>query len=385
MTASPPGPAGETFPWSRAVGALLSWFEKNRRDLPWRRERDPYRVWISEVMLQQTRVETVVPYFREFLRRFPTVEALAAATEEEVLRVWEGLGYYARARRLPAAARAVLGRGGFPREGASLRRLPGFGPYTAGAVASLAFGRREPVLDGNVKRLWCRLFAVEEPPTGKTLARLWDLSRRAVAEGPPGPVNEALMELGALVCTPRRPSCPACPLAFACRALALGEPEAYPRRPPRRPLPVVRAAVAILWRGPRFAVAQRPAHGLLGGLWELPGGKVEEGESPREAVLRELREELGAEAEVAGALPEVRHAYSHFRVVLYPFECRLPRGAAPLRPSAPLRWIAPEERGTLPLPAATRKILDARFGPAAARAAESAGSWEGAGGKGGAP
>lgn len=385
MTPGPAAPAAPPFPWRRALQALASWFAANRRDLPWRRERDPYRVWISEVMLQQTRVETVVPYFEEFLRRFPTVEALASATEEEVLRAWEGLGYYARARRLPAAARAVLALGGFPREGEALRRLPGFGPYTAGAVASLAFGRREPVLDGNVKRLWCRLFAVEEPLSARTLKVLWGFSRRAVAEGSPGEVNEALMELGALVCTPRRPACPACPLAFACRALAQGDPEAYPRRLPRRALPEVRAAVAILWRGSRFAVTQRPSDGLLGGLWELPGGKVEEGETPPEAVVRELREELDARAEVADVLPEVRHAYSHFRVILHPFECRLQRGAPPLRPLAPLRWIAPEERGALPFPAATRKILDARFGPAARRAAEGPGPWEGRPGEEGTP
>lgn len=369
-------PAAPTFPWRRARKALRAWFGENRRDLPWRRERDPYRVWISEVMLQQTRVETAIPYFRAFLRRFPDLRSLALATEEEVLKAWEGLGYYARARRLPAAARAILAAGGFPRDAQALRRLPGFGPYTAGAVASLAFGRREPVLDGNVKRLWSRLFAVEKPLTGGTLSLLWDFSRRAVAEGPPGEVNEALMELGALVCTPRRPSCPACPLAFACRARVLGHPEAYPRRASRKPLPEIRAAVAILWRGSRFAVTRRPSGGLLGGLWELPGGKVEAGESPEEAVVRELWEELGARAEGVEALPEVRHAYSHFRVILHPFECRLAEGSSFSRTAAPCRWIAPEERADLPFPAATRKILDARFGLGIPRAAEKGGPWE---------
>ncbi len=375
MTVPSAVPAAPPFPWRRARRDLLDWFRENRRDLPWRRERDPYRVWISEVMLQQTRVETVIPYFRAFLRRFPSLESLASADEGEVLKVWEGLGYYARARRLPAAARAILAAGGFPQDAEALRRLPGFGPYTAGAVASLAFGRREPVLDGNVKRLWCRLFAVEEPLVGKTVALLWGFSRKAVAEGPPGEVNEALMELGALVCTPRRPSCPACPLAFACRARLLGDPEAYPRRASRKPLPEVRAAVAILWSGSRFAVTRRPSGGLLGGLWELPGGKVEAGESPEEAVVRELWEELGARAEVVGALPEVRHAYSHFRVVLHPFECRPAKGSSFSRTTAPCRWIAPEERADLPFPAATRKILDARFGAGVPKAAEEAGPW----------
>lgn len=360
------------FPWKAAVEDLLDWYERNARDLPWRRDRDPYRVWISEVMLQQTRVETVLGYYRRFLESFPDLDRLADAQDEHVLKVWEGLGYYARARRLPEAARAIRALGGFPRDAQGLLNLPGFGPYTAGAVASIAFGRPAPVLDGNIRRVWCRLFALGEPQGPSLKERLWDLSKRAVEAGPPGQVNQALMELGATVCTPRRPRCEPCPLRLRCAAAAEGRPQAYPVPKPRKALPEQVAAVALLWRGDRFLVARRPPQGLLGGLWELPGGKVEAGEHPQEAVVREVREELGAECRVLAALPVVRHAYSHFKVVLHPFDCRLAAGSPlPSSPAVPLKWISPAERHGLPFPAATLRIFENRFGPSL-RAAEEA-------------
>ncbi|MEW5763976.1 MAG: A/G-specific adenine glycosylase [Acidobacteriota bacterium] len=360
----------ETFPWKAAVGRLLAWYRSSARDLPWRRDRDPYRVWISEVMLQQTRVSTAGPYFERFLRRFPTLEHLAEAETDEVLKAWEGLGYYARARRLPEAARAIRAAGGFPRDAKALLSLPGFGPYTAGAVASIAFGLPEPVLDGNVRRVWCRLFALGEPDGGDLRRRLWDLSRLAVQSGPPGDVNQALMELGATVCGPRRPACPTCPLRRECAAAGEGRPESYPVPRARKAHPEWAVAVALLWRGDRFLVTKRPPGGLLGGLWELPGGKVEEGESPEGALAREIREEVGADCEILAGLPVVRHAYSHFKVVLHPFDCRLAPGSPPPAPAVPHRWILPEERGSLAFPAATNRIFERRFAAEDLRAAE---------------
>ncbi len=370
----------EAFPWKEAIGGLLAWYGESARDLPWRRDRDPYRVWISEVMLQQTRVSTAGPYFERFLERFPTLDHLAEAGSDEVLKAWEGLGYYARARRLPEAARAIRARGGFPLDASALLSLPGFGPYTAGAVASIAFGLPEPVLDGNVRRVWCRLFALGEPHGPSLRRKLWGLSRLAVRAGPPGEVNQALMELGATVCTPRRPACSACPLRRECAAAREGRPEFYPAWRARKVLPERTVAVALLWRADRFLVAKRRPEGLLGGLWELPGGKVEPGESPEEAVVREVREELGADCRVHTDLPVVRHAYSHFKVVLHPFDCRLVRGASEPRCERPLRWILPEERGLLAFPAATNRIFARRFAEPTLRAAEEpAGFGEGEG------
>jgi A/G-specific adenine glycosylase len=361
----------ETFPWKRAVRRLLAWYGRNARDLPWRLDRDPYRVWISEVMLQQTRVSTAAPYFERFLERFPTLDHLAEAHPDEVLKVWEGLGYYARARRLSEAARALRAGGGFPAQAAALQRIPGFGPYTAGAVASIAFGLPEPVLDGNVRRVWCRLFALGEPDGRSLRERLWDLSRRAVEAGPPGDVNQALMELGATVCAPRKPSCDACPLRDLCVAAGEGRAEAYPALRAKKVLPEWRVAVALLWRGERFLVAQRRPEGLLGGLWELPGGKVEAGETPEQALAREIAEELGTSVLAVAELPCVKHAYSHFKVDLRPFDCRLERGAPEPKSDRPLRWILPAERHDLAFPAATLRIFEDRFGPSL-RAAEAA-------------
>ena len=243
---------------------LLSWFATARRDLPWRKEpRDPYRVWVSEVMLQQTRVEVVVPYYRRFLRRFPTLEALAAAPLDDVLALWSGLGYYARARNLHRAARAC--GGALPSTSAELRALPGFGPYTAAAVASLAFGEDVPLVDGNVARVLARAFAIPGDP--KTQA--WKIARDLLPPGRGGQFNEALMELGATVCTPRAPDCPHCPIRPVCRGK--DEPAKFPaaRKRPVRPLLEWRA-LALTRKDGAVLLARRPAEALFGGLWDLP-------------------------------------------------------------------------------------------------------------------
>lgn len=252
---------------------LLRWFNRARRDLPWRRTSDPYAIWVSEVMLQQTQVDTVIPYWTAFLGRFPNVRALAKAPLEEVLHAWKGLGYYRRARLLHAAAHAVVEKhdGALPQTAAGLRELPGFGRYTAGAVASLAFGEQSPVVDGNVARVLSRLFEVEgrpgEPAREQTL---WALAENLVVGPRPGDLNQALMELGALVCTPARPDCAHCPVRRSCRALASNRVEALPRPRVRKPpRPETRYAV-FARQGAKVLVARRSAHGLYGGLWELP-------------------------------------------------------------------------------------------------------------------
>lgn len=340
---------------------LLAWYDAGHRDLPWRRTRDPYRIWVSEVMLQQTQVDTVIPYYERFLDRFPTVAALAAASDEDVLKVWEGLGYYARARHLHTAARSVAAAGGtFPDRFEALAALPGVGRSTAGAVASIAAGAPHPVLDGNVRRVLCRLFAVgRDPRTPPVERRLWRLAALLLDPERPGDYNQALMELGATVCTPRGPRCGDCPVAALCRARARGLAEDLPIHSRRPPLPHHEVAVGVIRRDDgAVLIARRPAEGLLGGLWEFPGGKREEGESLEDCLRREVREELGIEVEVGERFATVRHAYTHFKVTLHAFHCRHRSGEPRALGCTAWRWVAPAELDAYPMPAANRKLLE---------------------------
>ena len=329
---------------------LLAWYRANRRDLPWRRTRDPYAIWLSEAMLQQTRVETVIPYWERFLARFPSVEALAEADLEAVYGMWAGLGYYSRARNLHAAARAIVERhgGALPSEPSLLRELPGVGRYTAGAIASIAFGRPEPVLDGNVERVLARILPVREDVKAKAgAARLW-AAAAALAGGPsPGDVNQALMELGALVCTPRAPRCLACPVRAHCAAQAEGDAELLPVRPARSAPRPVRAVAALVLRGGRALFVKRPAGGLLGGLWELPGGELARGEKPDDAVRRHLRERTGLELDALAPAGEVEHVFTHRHLRLRLFRADAAPGRVRLDGIEAHRWLAPARAGEL--------------------------------------
>jgi A/G-specific adenine glycosylase len=340
--------------------ALLAWYRANKRDLPWRRTRDPYAIWISEAMLQQTRVETVIPYWERFLARFPDVGALATADVEDVYALWAGLGYYSRARNLHAAARAVADRhaGRLPDDAEALRALPGIGRYTAGAIASIAFDRPEPILDGNVERVLARVLALREDVKSKPAAtRLWDAAA-ALAGGPaPGDLNQALMELGALVCTPRAPRCLACPLVDLCAARRAGDAESLPVRAPKAPPRAVRAVAALLSRGGRALFVKRPPGGLLGGLWELPGGELARGEKAEDALRRHLRERVGLELDAAAPAGEVEHVFTHRRLRLQLFRGEAAPGRVHLAGFEAHRWLAPARSGELAHGALTRKAL----------------------------
>ncbi|HKK26640.1 MAG TPA: 8-oxo-dGTP diphosphatase MutT [Gemmatimonadota bacterium] len=347
------------------AAALLAWFDARSRDVPWRDEADPYRIWVAEVMAQQTRIDTVRAYWAPFLERFPDVEALAGAELDEVLKAWEGLGYYARARRLHRAAREVVADygGELPGEPERLRELPGIGPYTAGAIASLAFGRAEPAIDGNVRRVLCRLFDLPDPGRAELEERARALlraggARGGPARGRPGDLNQALMDLGSGVCTPRGPDCAVCPVRDACRALERGTVGIRPEPRSRGPVPHHDVATAVVWREGRVLITRRPPEGLLGGLWEFPGGKVEEGETPRQAARRELWEELGIEIETGEALGRVEHAYSHFRITLHAFHARLVSGEPQPREADALAWAAPEALGDYAFPAANLRLIE---------------------------
>ncbi|MBN1642639.1 MAG: A/G-specific adenine glycosylase [Anaerolineae bacterium] len=342
---------------------LLAWADDALRDLPWRQVRDPYRVWVSEIMLQQTRVETVIPYYLRWMKQFPTIAALAQADLGDVLKAWEGLGYYARGRNLHRAAQIVVEEHGgrLPDTRDALLALPGIGPYTVGAILSLAFDQDAAVLDGNVRRVLSRLYAIDDHPReAATRQRLWALAEAMVPSGRAGRFNEALMDLGAMVCTPRAPHCGLCPLNPVCEALARGDPEGYPLRRRRTPTPHYSVAAGVIWQDERLLIAQRPLDGLLGGLWEFPGGKQEPGETLPECLQRELREELDIEVTVGTKITVVRHAFTHFRVTVYAFDCRY-RSAGPPKALGvrDWRWVTLEELDDYALPVVDRKIAAA--------------------------
>ena len=340
---------------------LLAWYQQNRRDLPWRRSLDPYAIWISESMLQQTRVETVIPYYERFLKRFPDVHALADAPVDDVLGAWSGLGYYSRARNLHAAARHVVERHGgeIPDDPQALRALPGVGRYTAGAVASIAFDRPEAVVDGNVTRVLARLYGLRENvKRPATIRRLWELAAD-LARGPqPGDLNQALMELGATLCTPRAPKCPHCPVRRRCAAHRKGDPEDLPvstRAARRKPLAAVAAWIP---RRGRVLAVKRPSGGLLGGLWDLPGGEMLGGESPPEALRRCLLEGVGLRVDSLEPLGAVRQAFTHRDLTLQVFRCAGPQGRVRLRGFEAHRWLSPSSLQRLPQGRATREALE---------------------------
>ena len=339
--------------------ATLQWFAEHRRSVPWREEPSPYRVWVSEIMLQQTRTDTVLPYFRRWMRRFPTLGSLAGADLGEVLKMWEGLGYYSRARNLHATARFVSAQlgGELPDDPEALRRLPGIGRYTANAIASIAFGKDVPVVDGNVSRVLSRLFAIESDITAAaTQERLWALATELLPRGKAATFNQALMEFGSRVCTPRRPACPRCTIRRWCAAYAAGSPEAYPRKK-RRVVPRVAATLGVIWQGDRVLVQRRPPQGFLGGLWEFPGGKRRGGETLRACLRRELQEEVGYRGAIGPKVMTIEHGYSMFHVTLHAYECVL-EGSV-LRPkAAEWRWATLEDLRDLPFPAANRRLLE---------------------------
>ena len=334
--------------------AVLERFDEHRRDLPWRRTADPYAIWVSEVMLQQTRVETVVPYYQRWLERFPTVAALAGAATDDVLREWQGLGYYSRARNLQRAARLVRERHGgrLPRDPSALRELPGVGEYTAGAVASIAYGARVPAVDGNVRRVLARVYDLERPTAAELRRRADDL----VPPDRPGDFNQALMELGATICTPRAPSCPHCPLAAWCQARRLGVQEQRPVPRPRGPVPHERVVCHVLVRDDGATLlVRRPEDGLLGGMWEFPG-------EPGAAATRpEVASWVRAGRPVADLEP-VQHTFSHKRITYEPRLLRLdpdpgaPRAALEPTPTGDVAWVDPADLAAFPLPVAQQRI-----------------------------
>lgn len=338
---------------------LLSWYRRNRRLLPWRASRDPYRVWLSEVMLQQTTVKAVLPYYERFLEHFPTLAALATAREEEVLAVWSGLGYYHRARNLLRGARHLVAQHGgrFPRSLEAALAVPGVGLYTASAVLSIAYGRSLPVVDGNVRRVLARLFALRGPRWLKD-GPYYNLAEELLDRDAPGDFNQALMELGALVCTARGPACAACPVGSRCEARARGLVDLLPESRARRASIDVTIAAALVEREGRVLLVRRPEGRLLGRMWELPQTGLE---STAVDLVRELRERHGLEIRCGPLVARARHAITHRRIALLGYRARLTR--RPAEDPERFRWAAPEEIAALPVSSMTRKLLKSAGSP----------------------
>ena len=339
---------------------LLYWYNVNRREMPWRGHLDPYAVWISEIMLQQTRVETVRPYFKRFLQRFPTICALASAPPADVLKLWEGLGYYSRARNLQAAARkiATAYHGHLPHSAATLGELPGIGPYTAAAIASICFGERVPVVDGNVARVfsrylgWCDDF--RKLPARQKLAD-WLQSQMAGIQSP-GDFNQAMMELGALICLPRTPDCAHCPLATTCHACRTNTQADFPVHPARAAVPTRHAIAVVIRRRGRVLLVQRREGGLLGGFWELPGGDAARKPDARAATAA-VRRQTGLAVSDLSDHGKLTHVFSHFRLRLAIYTCHQATGRIRITPTSQIRWASAADLARLPVATAHRRVL----------------------------
>ncbi|HEV2147084.1 MAG TPA: A/G-specific adenine glycosylase [Longimicrobiaceae bacterium] len=350
-----PLPPGEV---PRVRERLLAWYDAHRRDLPWRaalgEAPDPYRVWLSEVMLQQTRVETVRPYFARWLERFPTLDALAAAPLDDVLKQWEGLGYYSRARNFHRAVREVAERygGSVPGDAEAFRALPGVGRYTAGAVMSIAFGREAPLVDGNVRRLFARWTDAPEPEE----AELWALAEALVPGERPGDLNQAVMELGATVCVPRTPRCGACPVRETCRAFAHGTQDERPLPKRAKPVPHEDTASAVVEHEGRLLLVRRPADARLGGLWAFPWAVRRPGETAHAAAERAVRDGLEMEVRAGEEIGRVAHAFTHVRATYHAISCEWTGGAPRALQYDAWAWATPSELDGYALPVAQRKI-----------------------------
>lgn len=347
---------------ARLSSKLLTWYRLNKRSLPWRGplRSDSYAVWVSEIMLQQTRVEAVIPYFEKWMRLFPTVNALAKASEQRVLNAWEGLGYYSRARNLHKAAKIVARdyAGELPHDLDRLRKLPGIGRYTLGAIASIAFGMNAAALDGNIKRVYSRIFDVSEPvdtPRGEAL--LWEIAERQLPKKHAGDYNQALMDLGAAVCVPKNPRCSICPVMKLCKARQHGTQTLRPAKKPKQSLPHHIHAAGVFIKDGKVLLAKRPSEGLLGGMWEFPNGRVS-GE-PLEELAKALKTGYNlrlrqTRRKTAGMelLEVVQHAYTHFSVAVHVYRCELVSDMIGER----LKWIPIKKLGNYPMGKVDRQI-----------------------------
>jgi len=341
--------------------ALVRWYLEHKRDMPWRETRDPYRIWLSEVMLQQTQVKTVIPYYHRFLERFPTIEDLARADLQDILKMWEGLGYYARARNFHRAAGVVTNdySGSVPQDWETFIQLSGVGEYTAAAVQSLAFGHPHAVVDGNVKRVLARLFAIADPVNQpKTYKQFKVIASTLLDRKQPGNFNQAIMELGALICKPANPLCDQCPVQKDCISFLSDRVDEFPKKEKRKPVPTLHMVAGVIRKKGRFLITRRKPDGLLGGLWEFPGGEREAGETATAGCTRTIRETTGLKVKIDQHLTSINHAYTHFKITLEVFVCQAQPGSR-VRLNGPVDfdWIRPAQVDDYAFPKANLKFM----------------------------
>lgn len=338
---------------------LLAWFAEYQRPLPWRETYDPYEVWVSEIMLQQTQVVTVLPYFGRWMETLPTLQAVADASQETILKLWEGLGYYSRARNLQKTAKLICEQfqGEFPSEFETILSLPGIGRYTAGAIASIAFNQNAPIVDGNVTRVVCRLMDLREDPKSPAMVKvLWQLAEEWIPAGQARFFNQGLMELGATLCLSQQPSCLLCPVQRFCKAQQAGTLECVPAKTKRRPFTPVTTALAVIQNSGKFLIRKRPSEGLMGGLWEFPNINLNKNEEIKEALVEGIKQQYQIDITVDQALTTIKHGYTSFKVTLHCFLSYYPGAATePAPPST--QWVSLKDLDQFSFPAAHNKLI----------------------------
>ncbi len=329
--------------------------------MPWRTTKVPYHIWISEVMLQQTQVDTVIPYFNRFIAKFPTLQSLANADTQEVLKAWEGLGYYSRARNLQKAAKQLYyeHHSQFPTSYEHIQKIPGIGPYIGAAITSIAFGNPVPVVDGNVLRVFTRLWGLtDDIRLPKVRDQIFNQLTPFIQKSNPSDFNQGIMELGALICKPKNPECVSCPISDHCTAFLEQKTNQLPFKSKKAPPPHHHIAVGVIWKDNKILIGKRKESQMLGGLWEFPGGKQEKNESLHQTAIREIREETGLDVEILSEYPKIKHTYTHLKITLHAYNCRIIAGRPQPRSATELKWIDLSEVKHHPFPKANINLLE---------------------------
>ncbi len=341
---------------------LLDWYQEHKRDMPWRGSKDPYKIWISEIMLQQTRVDQAWPFFERFMAQFPTVTDLANASQQQVLKAWEGLGYYSRARNLHYASKTIVSdyAGVLPESYDEIIKLKGIGPYTAAAITSIAFNQPNAVVDGNVIRVITRYYGIEDDVrSSKTTKQVQQLVDKLIPNDYPADFNQAMMELGATVCSPSKPDCFTCPIQPGCVASKTAKTDTIPYKSSAKKKPHKHIGVGIIEReDEKVLIALRPENVMLGGLWEFPGGKQEKDETIQHTVERELQEELGVQVHAYKEYMKFKHVYSHFSITLHAYLCTLISGTPEAKSSQEVKWVSKSELVEYPFPKANKQLTE---------------------------
>ncbi|MDP6570206.1 MAG: A/G-specific adenine glycosylase [Candidatus Marinimicrobia bacterium] len=341
---------------------LLKWYDNEKISLPWRNSANAYHIFLSEVMLQQTQVNTVIPYFQRWIQAFPTIKDVAQAPLDHILKQWEGLGYYSRARNFHKSCQIICEKfsGEIPNNIEAISSLPGIGPYSAAAVMSIAFHHPLPAVDANVLRIVSRLHLLSAPVstlTGKVASLLSEI----IPKNRAGDFNQAMMDLGRVICTNRNPKCDICPLNICCKAYAKNLTHAFPKKNAKPLKPVYKIAVGVIWRDGDILISRRKEEGLLGGLWEFPGGKLLPGETAENCIVREVQEELGVVVQTTEFIKQIKHSYTHFSIIMDAYHCKYISGEPRCYQCSDWRWIEPEDISILPFPRANHKLFQHAF------------------------